>query len=125
LLRPGTLAVVCLAFAMALARPICEASNFDGRWLFLKKRLAQPQKLLGKVFFQQTIYSMFSRALIGFGKLVGIQEIIALASGANVDNHLPGTINKPFVVGRNDGLISNAAFCLPLMSHLIKNISVI
>lgn len=118
LLLAGTLAVVMSGVAMALA-----SARFVKRHLMqvaILKTLGATPKLLGKVFFQQLFTLFLVGALIGLAIGWGIQEIIASLLSGLMSTTLPEPSISRLWLGATTGLISMLAFCLPLMSHLIK-----
>tara|TARA_R110001632_G_scaffold42342_1_gene107041 strand:- start:56942 stop:59401 length:2460 start_codon:yes stop_codon:yes gene_type:complete len=118
LLLAGTLAVVMSGVAMALA-----SARFVKRHLMqvaILKTLGATPKLLGKVFFQQLFTLFLVGALIGLAIGWGIQEIIASLLSGLMSTTLPEPSIGRLWLGATTGLISMLAFCLPLMSHLIK-----
>jgi len=121
------LASWCLALLWQLASArFCEASICMQVGAILKTLGATP-KLLGKVFFPATIYSIFLvGALIGLAIGGHTRNHCLFAIRANVDNINP---NHPIAVcgwAQRGDWFSMLAFCLPLIVCIsLKIISVI
>ncbi|RCW94411.1 ABC transporter permease [Marinomonas foliarum] len=118
LLLAGTLAVVMSGVAMALA-----SSRFVKRHLMqvaILKTLGATPKLLGRLFFLQLFVLFVAGAVVGLGIGWGIQEIIASLLSGLMSTALPEPSIGRLWLGAATGLVSMVAFCLPLMSHLIK-----
>ncbi|PYF84833.1 putative ABC transport system permease protein [Marinomonas alcarazii] len=118
LLLAGTLAVVMSGVAMALA-----SSRFVKRHLMqvaILKTLGATPKQLGRLFFLQLFLLFVAGAAIGLGIGWGIQEIIASLLSGLMSTALPEPSIGRLWLGVATGFISMVAFCLPLMSHLIK-----
>lgn len=118
LLLAGTLAVVMAGVAMALA-----SARFVKRHLMqvaILKTLGATPKLLGMVFFQQLAVLFIFGSVLGLAIGWGIQELIASILSGLMTTELPKPSFGPLWLGIATGLISMLAFCLPLMSHLIK-----
>lgn len=118
LLLAGTLAVVMSGVAMALA-----SARFVKRHLMqvaILKTLGATPKLLGRLFFLQLFTLFLIGAVIGLSVGWGMQEIIASLLSGLMSTALPEPSISRLWLGAATGLISMVAFCLPLMSHLIK-----
>uniref|UniRef100_A6VXF2 ABC3 transporter permease protein domain-containing protein n=1 Tax=Marinomonas sp. (strain MWYL1) TaxID=400668 RepID=A6VXF2_MARMS len=118
LLLAGTLAVVMSGVAMALA-----SARFVKRHLMqvaILKTLGATPKLLGRLFLLQLFTLFLIGAVIGLSVGWGMQEIIASLLSGLMSTTLPEPSISRLWLGAATGLISMVAFCLPLMSHLIK-----
>ena len=118
LLLAGTLAVVMSGVAMALA-----SARFVKRHLMqvaILKTIGAPPKLLARLFLFQLFILFVMGAITGMAIGWGLQEIIASLLSELMSTQLPEPSISRLWLGAATGFISMVAFCLPLMTRLIK-----